>query len=64
MDSAEEELKRRGVDWKTKSGNRMDWKSEVRAVKAGTRLKYQYEYDVCPTMFYCKILLFLCTQQL
>jgi hypothetical protein len=49
MDSAEEDLQRRGVDWKTKSGKRMDWKSEVGAVKAGTRLKYQ---SVCPTTFY------------
>jgi len=38
MESSEEDLKRRGVnDWKTKTGNRMDWRSEVEAVKDGTR---------------------------
>jgi hypothetical protein len=36
MDSSEEDLKRRGLnDWKTKAGNRMDWRREVGAIKAG-----------------------------
>jgi len=39
MDSSEEDPKRREVnDWKTKAGNRMDWRSEVGAVKDGTWL--------------------------
>jgi len=39
MGSSEEDLKRRGVnDWKTKAGNRMDWKSEVGSVKDGNWL--------------------------
>jgi hypothetical protein len=39
MDSSEEDLKRRGVnDWKTKAGNRKDWRSEDGAVKNGTWL--------------------------
>ena len=38
MESSEEDLKRRGAnDWKTKTGNRMDWRSEVEAVKDGIR---------------------------
>jgi hypothetical protein len=39
MDSAEEDLKRCGVNnWQTMDANRMEWRSMVRAVKAGARL--------------------------
>jgi len=62
MESSEQDLKSRGVNaWKTKAGNRMDWRREVGAVKDGTRLYYQYDDDVCPRTFYCKILLFVYT---
>jgi hypothetical protein len=44
MDSAEEDLRRSGVNnWKTKAANGMEWSSLVGAVKAGMRLKHQYE---------------------
>jgi hypothetical protein len=62
MDSSEEGLIRHGVnDWKAKAGNRMDWRSELGAVKHGTCLWYQYDDDGFPTTFYCKILLFVYT---
>jgi hypothetical protein len=38
MDSVEEDLKRSGVNWKTKAANRMEWSSVVGAVMAGMRL--------------------------
>jgi hypothetical protein len=38
MDTAEEGLRRIVVsNWKTKAANRMEWRSVVGAVKAGTR---------------------------
>jgi len=39
MDNVEDDLTRSGVNkWKTKALNRMDWKSVIGAVKAGTRV--------------------------
>jgi hypothetical protein len=32
-------------NWKTKTANRMEWRSVVWAVKAGTRLQLQYDDD-------------------
>jgi hypothetical protein len=38
VDSVEEDLKRNGVNCKTKAADRMDWRSVVGAVEVGTRL--------------------------
>jgi len=46
MDIAEEDFKRSGVNnWQTMDANRMEWRSIIRAVKAGTRLQHQYDDD-------------------
>ena len=39
----EEDLKKSGVNWKTKAAKRMEWRSVVGAVKAGTSLQHPYE---------------------
>jgi hypothetical protein len=44
MGSAEEDLKRSGVNnWETKAANVMDWSSFVGSVMAGMRLRRDYE---------------------